>query len=223
MVLTVISYNCRGLKGSLLDLQNLSMEWDIMFIQEHWLAKQELHLLSTVSEQFSFLATSPLDFSYGPTIGRPYGGLAILWRKSLSTCMDIVGDTDDRVIAMNIRDSCQKSWLLVNVYLPYQCQDNLALYLENIGKLQDLRANYSHDCMLIAGDFNAHLNTRFFDTLEQFCQDENLALRDVSAFGPNSGTFTFISEAHNTSSWLDHVICSDEIAACCTDFKILFN
>jgi len=44
--LSLVTYNCRGFKSSMLDVQNLSNDYQIIFLHETWLAKQQLDNLS---------------------------------------------------------------------------------------------------------------------------------------------------------------------------------
>ena len=46
MVLQTLSFNCHGLNASVNDIQDLCKEYDIEFLQETWLFKDELHLHS---------------------------------------------------------------------------------------------------------------------------------------------------------------------------------
>ena len=43
------------------------------------------------------------------------------------------------------------------------------------------------------------------------CDTLNLTISDYLIFGRFSGQFTHVSDAHNTTSWLDHVICSQDV------------
>ena len=56
------------------------------------------------------------------------------------------------------------------------------------------------------GDFNANINSEsvFGSKLNEFCDLHNLCFIDKSSFLPDS--YTFISQAHHTTSWLDHCI-----------------
>ncbi len=63
-------------------VRDLLSFYDICLIQEHWLHDQ-LHLLN-IDDDFHSVAVSGMDSS---TLlpGRPFGGCAILYRKSLSS------------------------------------------------------------------------------------------------------------------------------------------
>ena len=40
-------------------------------------------------------------------------------------------------------------------------------------------------------------------------------------FGRTSGTFTYVSDAHNSTSWLDHFICSHGVQSLVTNIHII--
>ena len=81
--LTAVSYNCRGINLSSHDIQELCKINQIVFLQETWLSKQQLNKLSTISNHHYSFGTPGLSYEDGFKLGRPYGGEAILWNKSL--------------------------------------------------------------------------------------------------------------------------------------------
>ena len=60
------------------------------------------------------------------------------------------------------------------------------------------------------GDFNADFKCRFGEGLMYFTAENALQISDGILRGYRSGFFTYtcISEAHGTVSWLDHVVCT---------------
>ena len=87
--LKLVSYNCRGVMKSWLDVENLCRKHDVILLQETWLTKQNHSILSFVSpDHFSF-AFSPVTDESGIRRGRPYGGIAILWNKTLKNVVEV--------------------------------------------------------------------------------------------------------------------------------------
>ena len=43
------------------------------------------------------------------------------------------------------------------------------------------------------------------------CKSHQLVVSDYAAFGRDSGQYTYVSDAHCTTSWLDHVLCSQDL------------
>ena len=61
-----------------------------------------------------------MDTSSGLPLGRPYGGIAILWRKSIGNCIQIHKYNDSRVMSIEYNNGNRKL-LAVNIYMP--CDD----------------------------------------------------------------------------------------------------
>ena len=81
--LRISSFNCRSIKSSIESVRNLCLSHDVVLLQEHWLTTDELHILSNIHNDFYAFGVSAIDTENVITAGRPYGGVAILWRKSL--------------------------------------------------------------------------------------------------------------------------------------------
>jgi exonuclease III len=83
--LRIATFNMHGFNNSWHYLQHLSKSCDIIFIQEHWLANSKLHYLDSINDEFIMHAKSGMDAASDDRIltGRPYGGVAVMWRKSL--------------------------------------------------------------------------------------------------------------------------------------------
>ena len=46
-------------------------------------------------------------------------------------------------------------------------------------------------------------------------------MSDIHILGRDSSAFTYVSDAHNTCSWLDHFVCSHSMHQYITELKIL--
>jgi exonuclease III len=82
--LRVCSFNCRSVKSSINEIQSLCDSNDIVCLQEHWLLPNELNVLSNIHIEFLAAGTSAVDISKELSVGRPYGGSAILYRNTIS-------------------------------------------------------------------------------------------------------------------------------------------
>ena len=80
-MLRIVTYNCHGMKNSIVDLHELRKYHDLIFLQEIWLFRFELNLISTIHPDFESYGISAIQDSEEIVRGRPYGGLAILVRK----------------------------------------------------------------------------------------------------------------------------------------------
>jgi len=64
--------------------------------------------------------------------------------------------------------------------------------------------NCSHICFV--GDFNAGVTNTFGALLEDFCMENDFIISDYAPLPQD--TFAYISDAHNTTSWVNHFVSS---------------
>ena len=57
--------------------------------------------------------------------------------------------------------------------------------------------------------------------LLELCTHHELIVSDYEYIGRRSSQFTFVSDAHSTTSWLDHIICSFNLFCILSDICIL--
>ena len=65
--------------------------------------------------------------------------------------------------------------------------------------------------MIVLGDFNAAVDSVFESELSEMCKTYQLVVSDYTVYGRDSGQYTYVSDAHCTTSWLYHVLCSQDI------------
>ena len=134
-MLRVITYNCYNIKNSIQDICDLCKSDGLIIIQEIWLFQHEFSLLSTIlSSDFEGFGTTAIDISNGIFSGRPYGGVAVLIRKSIRKSCQIHSYNDSYMLRITVNSSDMSCYFL-NVYMPYQCDDNYNLFVEYIGKV----------------------------------------------------------------------------------------
>ena len=219
--LRFVSYNCRGFKSARGDIYRLCYNHDIVLLQETWLLPDELHVLNELHPEFHGFGSSAVNINDGVLNGRPYGGLGILWRKSMSECVSIKKNhPDPRILSFELKFDSY-AILMSNVYMPYQCLDNYDCFLDHLGKLTAMIDDAESTRIAFVGDFNAARNTPFDRELQQWCLEHSMTLSDCVLLDGNSDVHTYVSEAHGTTSWLDHVIASSDLHSMITDVKVL--
>ena len=132
----------------------------------------DLGIFDNVNPDFFSYSISSVDVSEILT-GRPYGGLTILWRKNIAHTCRITTFDDDRLLGLQIECDSRKI-LAINVYLPYQSEDNIDLYVFYIGKFASIFEESDSSDLFILGDFNAPLGGRFFREWQGVCVDYDL-------------------------------------------------
>ena len=97
------SFNCQGVKSSVGCIKRLCVSADIIALQETWLLPHDLQFLSNICDDFASTGTSAVDTSAGILRGRPYGGVALLWRKSVFTSVSVIQCSSVRLTAIKVQ------------------------------------------------------------------------------------------------------------------------
>lgn len=109
-------------------MSGLLSSCDILCMQETMLTKQDCPILNTVDDNFMGHGVAPVDCTDGFISGRPYGGVACLWKKSIDHAVTIVVCNYDWLICLKLCDGGK-------THLPYYCAENIDKYNDSIGKL----------------------------------------------------------------------------------------
>ena len=218
--LRFVSYNCNSLKSRRKEVYELCENADFVLLQEHWLRSDEIAVLKTIHPDFDAFGVSAVDIEKELLVGRPYGGVAILFRKCLLPYISQVEYKDPRIIAIKLcSDTCNT--LVACVYLPYDVSDNFELYVDYLGRLQMLIEQHDSSKVIIAGDFNAHPSKPFGREFLGFTEENSLCVCDLEMCDDN--TFTCVSDAHGSTSWLDHVVVTQSSRSCLHDVSVLYE
>ncbi|ELU11202.1 hypothetical protein CAPTEDRAFT_203318, partial [Capitella teleta] len=99
----IASYNCRGAFGaSLLFINYLVSQCDVLLIQEHWGLTNQLCDLESRLDNARVYGKSGMDESQ-PLVGRPHGGCAVIVRKDLKCSVEPVTTMNKRLFSCLIR------------------------------------------------------------------------------------------------------------------------
>ena len=93
--LRITTFNCNGVKSKLPVISNMCSNSDIVLLQETWLREDELNILSNVHCNFESFSHTSMNIHDNILIGRPFGGISIMWNKSLSHCCKVVQYEDN--------------------------------------------------------------------------------------------------------------------------------
>ena len=125
-------------------------------------------------------------------------------------------------MGLNITSS-NATILLLNVYLPYQTDDNADEYQEILGKIQAISDSFESTNIFIIGDFNADIKkpSLFIPFLSAFINDCHLIASDTLLLP--SDVFTYGSDAHGSRSWLDHVLTTHSSHSSISDMEVRYD
>ena len=217
----VASYNCNSIRKNSEIVKNILNTNDIVCLQELLLSKSDLPVLNDFNENFNNIAFVEDRETQGINEGRPSRGVAIFWRKCFASNVTPIL-IDDRIIGLCLKSDTIKV-LLLNVYLPCDKQNLEAIheYRSTLAKLKCIIDEQNMDHVLLIGDFNADpFKGRFWNELEGFINE--MSLKILNEEFPHD-TFTYLCPAKNTTSWLDHVVCSKHIANNISKLCVSYN
>ena len=196
IMVKVCSFNCNSLKNSIAEVSELCCKNDILFLQETWLSKFELIMLNKIHKDFFGLGVSAFDSSSALLNGRPFGGVAVLWKRSIQSSTE-VKVISERIMQIDLSTNVGVVSLL-NVYLPtdYRDSESYDQFCMSLGQLAcaiDILSAKTN-CFGIIGDFNANsYGSAFFAELVEFCADNGLVLSDTSFLGATIAILTLLS------------------------------
>lgn len=180
---------------------------DVVALQETWLLPHDIPILNSISPDFEYTGKSAVDTSAGLLRGRPHGGVAILWKKGIFESVSVVDCSSPRLVAITA-SARGRTMIVFSVYMPTDCPDNLPIFTDVLSEISATIASGDMENVFILGDFNAHPHELFFKEQSDFCNDQSWVCADIEVLGVDSGTYTFISDAHGCRRWLDHCLVS---------------
>ena len=213
----LISLNCEGVKNKLPNIRSLCDDADLIFLQETWLMPHETNMLNNIHEDFSSISISAVDVQSSVLTGRPYGGLSILYRKHLNLVGKFVNFDDTRLMGYQVLFN-NFTYLFLNVYMPYYCEDNIAEFTMYVGKIESILEANEMNGLVIIGDFNAHPGKEYFNQLKHLCNEYDLIISDVENLPID--TFTHVNNSSLSKSWLDHCIMSPSLHNAVTNVHV---
>jgi hypothetical protein len=167
--LKVCSINTHGILGNLLYVQNLINNYDVIFICEHWLRKNEKYLLNSLTQTHDLFFHSSIDDNYNK--GRPYGGLAFFINKSIS--IDSFEIINNNIVSITLLFNDIKINIF-GVYLLFNnnCSFNFTNQECLFNTLYSLILSNSDNNVknVVIGDFNCdpYRNNRFDNLINKF-------------------------------------------------------
>ena len=218
--LRIATFNCRSAHNSLSDIKTLCDAHDVILLQETWLLPDDITFLNSVHSDFLSIGTSSIDTGEGFHVGRPFGGLAFLWRKNLGNAISVENYGDPRILGLVVSGSDVEA-LIINVYMPTADPENHELYQDYLGKLSAIIVESGHSHVIIPGDWNARKDRIEFQWLRDLCFDTDLVISDLNRLPVDS--FTYVSDSHQTVSWIDHVIMSTSADRVCYDMRVIYD
>ena len=226
--LKMCSFNVHGYNNGLSMIENLCDTHDIIFIQEHWLQESELYKINNINTDFNCFSISSMSkkLSSGILTGRPFGGVSIMFKKSLSSLIKILDYDHDmgKFISLNLQTNVG-DLILTRVYLP--CVKFSRDYIIDasviIAHIENMLIAYPSAHHLIAGDYNFEcaVGNPGFNLFEPIISAYNLVCCDF--INVSKLNYTYVHESLDQHSWLDHVFITKGIEQYLICFNIIDN
>ena len=218
-LINISTYNCKSAKRNTGGIKFLCDRSDIVFLQEHWLFESDLPMLNQLHDDFQSFGVSAMKTDERIVVGRPFGGVSVLWKKSLAAHVHPLVFDDSRIIGLNCEFEGRKI-LLLGIYMPYESHNNFEDFIFYLAKIKVIIDEFPSAHVCVLGDFNADMARRasFGTELNDFCRENSLFVAD--AMFNNEHSITHLNDGHGTGSWLDHVICSSEFFDSIVDIRI---
>ena len=231
MGLKIATYNCRGLKLGTshadmcqrLVVEQLMSEADIVCLQETWLSKQDLGGLNNISQNVHGIGESTTDLSDKVVRGHIPGGVAILWNTKCGPLITELRLGVDWAVGVTININNRK-FVILNVYFPYEKSENESDFLNALGSILTTVEELDTTSVFVIGDMNADISdarSMFGNHLQNFCSENGFILS--SKFFLPVDSFTYVSDAWHTTSWLDHCICTTDAHDAINNIEIKYN
>ena len=211
-----VTYNSQGLgPGRIQFISELVKKHDFVFLQEHWLFESAISdfenslRIATVHGVSGMIESELLG-------GRPYGGVAIVWKKDLKHTVTCLKVKSKRVCAVIMKLNGIKI-LLCSVYMPQS--DKHDEYQETLLTLSDICSSSDIDRIIIGGDMNvdtSRVGDRNLGSFQAFANRESLKLgvqyKEVD--------YTYESKINGSRSTLDYFLVSDNLFNQIVDYKV---
>ena len=213
--LKVCYFNCTGVKNSmdyLKDLLDKSKD-HIICLQETWLLNCNLNKLGSIHKDYCFTGKSGVE-SDEDIIGRPKGGVVILWRRDITQNVTVVKTLSKRICALTLKLSLTSLLLIICIYMPVdtRCVNQQSDdFLNELDHIEQLIQKTACNNFIICGDWNTsfernnsqtHSLLHFMDLNKLYC-----------TWGHPNATKanTYVNHSLGHYSCIDHFIVSHGI------------
>ncbi|CAG2253597.1 DHRS11 [Mytilus edulis] len=206
--LNILSFNCKNIKTTGQFFQEIEKSIDIILIQEHWLFHFELEQLKELHPKLVGVgkavdSDNPIAASHVP---RGYGGVAVLWQKSIDRYIKPLPDGSSRLQCIEL--TIDKPQIIISAYLPTKSSnDSYDIFLDCLDQIYEIVQKYggTHE-IIVGGDLNEDLynpsnNSRRKHKLNDLMVECNLKT--------NSKGLTFINVNGIDTSEIDYFLYTD--------------
>ena len=123
--LSVLTFNCYGLKSSLNYVKELMNTNDVIFLNEHWLMDSDILVIKAILSEYDVYMKSSMDCESN-ACGRPFGGIGFICKQKAGVRYAPVQCTSDRLMGLHVYvgKSRTKATTIYGAYMPYNNKEH---------------------------------------------------------------------------------------------------
>lgn len=213
--LTLATYNCHGLgPGRLEYINKLAETNDFLFLQEHWMFSEQINVFESKVKDMHVHGVSGMP-EHELIAGRPYGGCAILWRRSLRCKVSPVVTESKRMCIIRVSDDSGLDLLMCNVYMPCDTEHDVStaeVYGDILNEITQIAENTNCEKIIVGGDFNTDFRrTRSLNTNALVTFMHNEFLKCGEDFISSRIDYSYESKANGHQSLIDHFLVTNNL------------
>ena len=203
--LKITSFNCKGFKYRNYNyINDIFKSFNILMLQETWLYNFEHCNFVSKIPNCNYHAVSGMNEADMSRVGRPYGGVAIIWHKGLRLSFAPIVTNSHRLCSVKVKtNDCDT--VIINVYMPNDNNSNesFIMYGDILSEISSIMTTYVNCNFIIGGDFNIdpnRLGSRNLTLFNDFLEYETLSCVTFNIVENNITYEGTLSE----NSFLDH-------------------
>lgn len=209
----IATFNVKNVNANILAIQELLKMVDVLAIQEHWLFNFELACLDDLSTDFTSFARAVDDSNPISPYQKPrgYGGVALMWRKSIDNRITKLPDGNEKIICIEIIYSTAKL-CLVCAYLPCRGRstESETQFCDALDAIREIYIKYNEThTIILMGDLNASITRQIPSSRDRtflvFCRDLS-----ISTLVPKIDTFFHVNGKDSLQS--DYILIREEFS-----------
>ena len=159
------SLNCHGVNNSVEYIRSFlsNNHCDFLCLQELWLIDSDLHKLNNIHTDYTYVATSGMESSSHFLSGRPFGGVGILFKKSLSPHIKNIVCNSKRVCGILITMHNNFTCMLLSIYMPgnnYSMSSVRPEFSDTLDCIESLFNTIDCNGQICCGDYNVSFDKR---------------------------------------------------------------
>ena len=184
-----------------------------MCLQETWLLDNKMYILEGIDSGYVSKGKTGIDVEKAILVGRPSGGVSIMYKKVYEQCITIIPCKNKRLYAIKLDHSCD-STLVINVYMPCDNRDAHNVNDDFIRALEEIECLMNTDPsthVILCGDWNCDFKRRTSQV--RYLQDfmERLSLVNGWSHASAMPDFTYVNDSLGHMSQIDHFIMSRNV------------